>query len=54
MVLDIVQELNLTVREAAFSESAYMLPFGLFILIFGPLADRHGTARRERLIWLRL
>lgn len=35
-------DLGTTVTKAGLLISAYMIPFGLFQLIFGPLADRYG------------
>lgn len=45
LVLEIARNLNLTVSTAALTVTAYMLPFGLFTLFFGPLADRYGKTR---------
>ena len=38
----IAQNLNVDVAKAGLLITAYMLPFGLFQIIFGPLADRYG------------
>lgn len=38
----IAGDLNIPVTRAGLLISAYMIPFGLFQLIFGPLADRYG------------
>ena len=38
----IAQNLNVDVARAGLLITAYMLPFGLFQIIFGPLADRYG------------
>lgn len=38
----IAGDLNVPVTRAGLLISAYMIPFGLFQLIFGPLADRYG------------
>lgn len=39
---NIALDLHLTLSEAAMSVTAYMLSFGLFTLVFGPLSDRFG------------
>ncbi|MFH1034827.1 MAG: MFS transporter [Pseudomonadota bacterium] len=38
----IAENLNVDIAKAGLLISAYMVPFGLFQLIFGPLADRYG------------
>jgi len=38
----IANDLGITVTNAGLLITAYMIPFGLFQLIFGPLADRFG------------
>ncbi len=38
----IAESLNIKVTDAGLLIAAYMIPFGLFQLIFGPLADRYG------------
>lgn len=45
LLLNIAKDLNLTVETAAMSVTAYMLSFGAFTLLFGPLADRFGKVR---------
>lgn len=45
LIVEIARDLHLDISQAALSISAYMLPFGLFTLIFGPVADRYGKAR---------
>ncbi|MCK8817566.1 MFS transporter [Natroniella sulfidigena] len=40
----IAGELDLAIPTAATAITAYMLPFGLFSLIYGPLADKFGKA----------
>lgn len=42
LIINISQDLNLTVSTAAISVTAYMLAFGVFTLLFGPLSDRFG------------
>ena len=38
----ISQNLDIDIARAGLLISAYMLPFGIFQIIFGPLADRYG------------
>jgi len=45
LIVEIARDLHLDISRAALSISAYMLPFGLFTLFFGPIADRYGKAR---------
>jgi len=45
LLINISNDLNLTVSTAALSVTAYMLSFGIFTLIFGPLADRFGKVK---------
>jgi predicted MFS family arabinose efflux permease len=45
LIVEIAKDLHLDISEAALSVVAYMLPFGLFTLLFGPLADRFGKAK---------
>ncbi|NPV50453.1 MAG: MFS transporter [Candidatus Methanofastidiosum sp.] len=45
LIVSISKDLNLTIPSAALSVSAYMVPFGIFTLFFGPLADRYGKAK---------
>ncbi len=41
----IAGSLDIPVESAGILIAAYMLPFGLFQLVFGPLADRYGKSR---------
>jgi len=41
----IAQSLGVRAASAGILIAAYMLPFGLFQLVFGPLADRYGKSR---------
>ena len=41
----IADNLGQEVTRAGLLITAYMLPFGLFQLVFGPLADRYGKRR---------
>ena len=45
LIVEIAKEFHLDIGTAALPVSAYMLPFGLFTLLFGPLADRYGKAK---------
>jgi predicted MFS family arabinose efflux permease len=45
LIVEIAKDLHLEISQAALSVTAYMLPFGLFTLLFGPLADRFGKAK---------
>lgn len=45
LLLEIANDLGLQMQTAALSVTAYMLAFGLFTLLFGPLADRFGKVR---------
>ena len=42
LLLQISNDLGLELQQAALSVTAYMLSFGFFTLIFGPLSDRYG------------
>jgi len=45
LIINIANDLNLTISVAAMSVIAYMLAFGVFTLIFGPLSDRYGKVK---------
>ncbi len=45
LLINIASDLKLTITVAAMSVTAYMLAFGLFTLIFGPLSDRYGKVK---------
>ena len=45
LIINISRDLNLTISVAAMSVTAYMLAFGVFTLIFGPLSDRYGKVK---------
>lgn len=45
LIINIAKDLNLTISTAAISVTAYMLSFGVFTLLFGPLADRYGKVK---------
>jgi len=45
LIINIAGDLGLTVSVAAYSVTAYMLSFGFFTLIFGPLSDRFGKVK---------
>lgn len=45
LIINIAADLNLTVSVAAMSVTAYMIAFGVFTLLFGPLSDRFGKVK---------
>jgi len=45
LIINISKDLNLSISVAAISVTAYMLAFGAFTLIFGPLSDRFGKVK---------
>lgn len=45
LLINIAKDLNLTISTAAISVTAYMLAFGVFTLLFGPLSDRFGKVK---------
>ena len=45
VLVEIARDFHLTISQAALSVTSYMLPFGLFTIFFGPLADRYGKAK---------
>lgn len=45
LLINIAKDLNIGISNAAASVTAYMLTFGLFTIIFGPLGDRYGKTR---------
>lgn len=45
LLLNIAKDLNMNVETAAVSVTAYMLAFGAFTLLFGPLSDRFGKVK---------
>ncbi|MGC6173978.1 MFS transporter [Lacrimispora sp. 38-1] len=45
LIINISKDLNISVSTAAISVTAYMLAFGLFTLIFGPMSDRFGKVK---------
>jgi predicted MFS family arabinose efflux permease len=45
LIVEVTKYFHIEISTAAMMVTAYMLPFGLFTLIFGPLADRYGKAR---------
>jgi len=45
IIVDIARDFSVPISTAAMTVSAYMLPFGLFIVLFGPIADRFGKVR---------
>ncbi len=45
LLITIAADLKIQVSQAALSVTAYMLAFGVFTIILGPLGDRFGRAR---------
>jgi predicted MFS family arabinose efflux permease len=45
LLINIAKDLKIDIGSAALSVTAYMLAFGLFTIIFGPLGDRYGKTR---------
>lgn len=45
LIINIANDLNLSISTAAMSVTAYMLSFGVFTLLFGPISDRFGKVR---------
>jgi predicted MFS family arabinose efflux permease len=45
LIINISKDLNLPLNVAAMSVTAYMLAFGVFTLVFGPLSDRYGKVK---------
>ncbi|WP_163195653.1 MFS transporter [Clostridium thermarum] len=45
LLINIAKDLNIGISSAAASVIAYMLTFGLFTIIFGPLGDRYGKTK---------
>jgi predicted MFS family arabinose efflux permease len=45
LLVSIAADLGLEISQAALSVTSYMMTFGLFTLLFGPLGDRFGRAR---------
>jgi len=42
LIVNIAEDLDFSVNAAATSVTAYMLAFGVFTILFGPLSDRYG------------
>ena len=45
LIVDIASDLQIPVNSAALSVTSYMLSFGLFTILFGPLGDRYGKTK---------
>jgi len=45
MLIDIAGDLQISLSSASLSVTAYMLAFGIFTLIIGPLGDRFGKSK---------
>lgn len=44
VLVDLAEEFNLSPGSAVLTVTSYMVPFGIFTLLFGPLGDRLGKA----------
>ncbi len=44
VLVDLARDFGLTMSQASLTVTSYMIPFGFFTLIFGPLGDRFGRA----------
>jgi len=45
LLINISKDLNINISTAAMSVTAYMLAFGVFTILFGPLGDRYGKSK---------
>lgn len=45
LLINIARDLNIEISRAALSVTAYMLSFGFFTIMFGPLGDRFGKTK---------
>ena len=45
LLINISKDLNISISTAAMSVTAYMLTFGIFTILFGPLGDKYGKAK---------
>ncbi|MBI9010471.1 MAG: MFS transporter [Tenericutes bacterium] len=45
LIIKIAEDLSITISQAALSATAYMMAFGLFTILFGPLADKYGKTK---------
>jgi predicted MFS family arabinose efflux permease len=45
LIIKIADDLSITVSQAALSATSYMLTFGLFTILFGPISDRYGKTK---------
>lgn len=45
LLIDISKDLHISFGNASLSVTAYMLAFGAFTLIFGPMSDRYGKVK---------
>jgi len=45
LLINISKDLNINISTAAMSVTAYMLTFGLFTILFGPLGDLYGKTK---------
>lgn len=49
VLVDLAKEFGLSTGEAALTVTSYMIPFGIFTLLFGPLGDRFGKIKILRI-----
>ena len=42
MLITIARDFNISISQAGLTAVVYMIPFGLFTIIFGPLGDKYG------------
>lgn len=45
LIIDIASDFKIEISQAALSVTSYMLSFGLFTILFGPLGDRFGKVK---------
>ncbi|UMZ75488.1 MFS transporter [Natranaerofaba carboxydovora] len=45
VVVEIARDFNMHISQAGLFVTAYLLPFGIFTLFFGPMADKYGKAK---------
>ncbi len=45
LMIPLANDLGITTTQAAMSVTSYMIGFGVFTLLFGPLSDRYGKAK---------
>jgi predicted MFS family arabinose efflux permease len=45
LLIDIAEEFTVHINQTALTVTSYMIAFGLFTIVFGPLGDRFGKSR---------